>query len=56
MAVDEETQGPLNQPYSGYFRTFLSRQPDMELVGSDPGTKPVNTSGVFGSQYVLNPT
>ncbi len=38
MAVDEETQGSLNQPYSGYFRTSLSRQPDMELVESDPGT------------------
>ena len=39
MAVDEETQGSLNQPYSGYFRTFLKHQPDMELDESDPGTR-----------------
>ncbi len=39
MAMEEETQGSLNQPYSGYLRASIPRKPDMELVESDPGTK-----------------
>ena len=39
MAMEEETQGSLNQPYSGYLRASIPRRPDMELVESDPGTK-----------------
>ena len=39
MAADQISQNSLNQSFSGYYRAFIPRQPDLELVESDPGTK-----------------
>jgi nitrite reductase/ring-hydroxylating ferredoxin subunit len=39
MAVDQETQETLNQPYAGYYRASHPRRPDMELVETGPDTQ-----------------